>query len=130
MSATERPLSPHLQVYRLPFTAILSILHRLTGIALYGGTFVWVWWLAGAGLDGDLFDAAAWFLGSWLGYIILIGWTFALFLHLGNGIRHLFWDVGRGYELKTADASGWLVVLAAAGLTVATWIAAFIVMAD
>lgn len=128
MSATRsRPLSPHLQVYRLPLSAILSILHRLTGIALFLGSVVWVWWLLGAAIGDEAFASAQWFIGSWLGQIILLGCTWSMFHHLGNGIRHLFWDIGKGYELETAHATGWAVVVFGVGMTLIAWIAGYII---
>ena len=102
MSVTRsRPLSPHLQVYRWPISMALSILHRVTGMALFFGTLLWVWWLLAAAVGDDPFDSAQWFMGSWLGQIMLLGWTFALFFHLANGVRHLFWDMGKGFELPS-----------------------------
>lgn len=128
MSVTRtRPLSPHLQVYRPQITSVLSILHRLTGIALFFGTLIWVWWLVGAAIGDDAFDSATWFMGSWLGQIMLIGWTWALFYHLANGIRHLFWDIGKGFELETVSATGWAVVIFAFAMTVVAWVAGYIV---
>ncbi|MEZ5669330.1 MAG: succinate dehydrogenase, cytochrome b556 subunit [Alphaproteobacteria bacterium] len=124
---SSRPLSPHLQVYRLPLLAKLSILHRMTGVALFFGTVIWVWWLIAAAVGDDAFEAARWFIGSWLGQIMLVGWTFALFFHLANGIRHLGWDAGLGFELKAANATGWLVVMFALGMTVLVWVAGYIV---
>jgi succinate dehydrogenase / fumarate reductase cytochrome b subunit len=122
-----RPLSPHLQVYRPQITSVLSILHRFTGIALYLGTVIWVWWLLAAAIGDDAYDSAAWFIGSWIGQIIMLGWTWSIFYHLGNGIRHLAWDAGWGFELKTVSATGWLVVVFAFGMTLAAWIAGYIV---
>ena len=117
-----RPLSPHLQIYRPQLTSVLSILHRGTGIALAVGTLMLVWWLVAAAAGPGPFATAQGFIGSWLGLLILFGWTFSLFFHLCNGIRHLFWDAGLGFELKTAYASGWTVVAASGGLTVLAWI--------
>jgi succinate dehydrogenase / fumarate reductase cytochrome b subunit len=117
-----RPLSPHLQVYRPQLTSVLSILHRGTGIALAVGTLMLVWWLVAAAAGPGPFAAAQGFIGSWFGLLILFGWTFSLFFHLCNGIRHLFWDAGYGFELKTVYASGWTVVAASGGLTILAWI--------
>ena len=121
-----RPLSPHLQIYRPEISSVLSILHRLTGIALFFGTAIWVWWLIAAAMGEDEFETVQWFMGSWLGQILLLGWTWATFYHLCNGIRHLFWDIGKGFELKTMAATGWLVVVAAFGLTAAAWIGGYL----
>jgi succinate dehydrogenase / fumarate reductase cytochrome b subunit len=122
MSPAERPLSPHLQVYRWQLTSVMSILHRATGIALSLGAILLVWWL-GAASDGlEPYAAVQRFLGSWLGLPLLFGWSLALFYHLCNGIRHLVWDAGRGLELNTVYAGGWAVLAATAALTVITWV--------
>ena len=117
-----RPMSPHLQIYRPQLTSVLSILHRATGVALTVGTLLLVWWLVAAAAGPGPFATVQGFIGSWFGLLILFGWTFALFFHLCNGIRHLFWDAGLGFELKTVYASGWAVVAASGGLTVLAWI--------
>ena len=121
MISDPRPLSPHLQIYRWQLTSVLSILHRLSGIALAVGAILLVSWL-GAAADGPAsFAKMQWFLGSPLGLILLFGWSVALFYHLCNGIRHLWWDTGRGLELKSVYASGWTVLAATATLTVIAW---------
>ena len=128
MSVTRsRPLSPHLQIYRWQISMVLSILHRMTGVALFFGTVIWVWWLVAAAIGEDEFETAQWFIGTWLGQILLLGWTWALFYHLANGIRHLFWDIGRGYEIATMTVSGWAVVLSSFALTAASWVAGYVV---
>jgi succinate dehydrogenase / fumarate reductase, cytochrome b subunit len=127
MSQVQRPLSPHLQVYKWQLTSVLSILHRATGLALAGGTIFLVWWLLAAATGNDAFGIAQGFWYSWFGRLLLFGWTWALFFHLCNGIRHLFWDAGQGFELKTTYASGWTVVTASFVLTVAAWVAAYMV---
>jgi succinate dehydrogenase / fumarate reductase cytochrome b subunit len=106
MSSTERPLSPHIQVYRPQITSVLSILHRLTGVTLTLGTLLLTWWLVSAAYGPDAFADAQEFVGSWFGQLLLWGFTFALFYHLGNGIRHLAWDFGWGFELSQVRASG------------------------
>ncbi len=121
MSESSRPLSPHLQVYRFQLTMALSILHRLTGIFLSGGMVMLAFWLVTAAIGGEPYGWSQWFLSSWLGYGLLFAWSFCLFFHLCNGIRHLFWDLGLGFELRLAYASGYLVVLAAFALTGASW---------
>lgn len=125
---TNRPLSPHLQIYRPQLTSVLSILHRITGVALAVGTILLVYWLIAAASGPEAFAVATGIIGSWIGLILLFGWTFALFFHLANGIRHLFWDAGLGFELKTVYASGWTVVVAAAALTLLAFIAGFALM--
>jgi succinate dehydrogenase / fumarate reductase cytochrome b subunit len=121
-----RPLSPHLQVYRPQITSVLSILHRMTGIALTVGTLLLAYWLIAAASGPEAFAAAQSFIGSWIGVILMLGWSFSLFYHLGNGIRHLAWDAGWGFELETATMTGWIVVGASAGLTLLSWILAFV----
>ena len=116
-----RPLSPHLQIYRPQITSILSISHRATGLALSLGTLLLVWWLVALAQGPEAFASAQSFAGSWLGRFLLLGWTFSLFFHLANGIRHLCWDAGYGFEIKTATASGWVVVVASAALTLIAW---------
>ena len=128
MSPAERPLSPHLQVYRWQLTSVMSILHRVAGIALSFGSILLVWWL-GAAADGPgPYAAVQNFLGSWLGLLLLFGWSAALFYHLCNGIRHLGWDAGYGFDLKAAYASGYAVLVGTAVLTVLAWILAYSVM--
>ncbi len=122
MSSDQRPLSPHLQVYKPQLTSMLSILHRATGVALAAGTLVLVWWLVAAAASPAYFAFVQGFVGSWIGLILLFGWTYALFYHLCNGVRHLFWDAGLGFELETAYASGWAVVAVSIGATVVAWI--------
>jgi succinate dehydrogenase / fumarate reductase cytochrome b subunit len=121
MEKTQRPLSPHLQIYRPQLTSVLSITHRATGIALLVGTLVLVYWLLAAASGAEAYGSAQQLLGSWLGRLVLLGFSFALFFHLCNGIRHLFWDAGLGFELKTAYASGNAVVIVSIGMTVLAW---------
>ena len=119
--ARSRPLSPHLQVYRLPLPALTSISHRATGVLLAAGSLVLVYWLAAIASGPDAFAEAQERLGSLPGRALLLLLTFSLFYHLGNGIRHLFWDAGVGFELRTAHASGVAVIVAAVVLTLAAW---------
>ena len=128
MSANGRPLSPHLQVYRPQLTSVLSIFHRFPGISLSVGTRLLVCWLAAAAACPDTFNSAQNFVGSWFGILLLFGWSVALFYHLCNGIRHLFWDAGYGFELPQAYASGWAVVIATGVLTLLSWIVGLIVL--
>ena len=128
MSAA-RPLSPHLQIYRPQITSVLSFGHRLAGLALALGTLLLVWWLVALARGPEAFAAAQSFVGSWFGRLLLLGWTFSLFFHLANGIRHLCWDAGYGFEIKTATISGWVVVAASVALTVAAWIVGLAAMA-
>ena len=126
MSSSNRPLSPHLQVYRPQLTSMLSILHRITGVALAVGTLLLIYWLAAAAGGPESFASAQALVGSFIGRLFLFGWTFALFYHLCNGIRHLFWDAGYGFEMQTAERSGWLVVCASVALTLLSWILGYV----
>jgi succinate dehydrogenase / fumarate reductase cytochrome b subunit len=121
MISDPRPLSPHLQIYRWQLTSVMSILHRASGVALSLGAILLVWWL-GAAADGpEPYAKFQWFLGSPFGLVLLFGWSVALFYHLCNGIRHLWWDTGRGLDLKSVYASGWSVVVTTAALTIVAW---------
>ena len=117
----ERPLSPHLQVYKPQLTSILSIFHRGTGVLLALATPLLVCWLWSIAEGAEVYSQAQVIFSHKLVKLALIGWSFCLFYHLCNGIRHLFWDVGMGYELKNLYASGWVVVISASALTAATW---------
>lgn len=128
MSTHDRPLSPHLQVYRPQLTSVLSIVHRLTGVALALGTLLLSYWLVAAAAGPAAYETAQDVIGSFIGRLFLFGWSIALFYHLCNGIRHLFWDVGLGFELPVLYRSGWIVVAATAGLTIITWIAGYLAM--
>ncbi|MEK9661029.1 MAG: succinate dehydrogenase, cytochrome b556 subunit [Alphaproteobacteria bacterium] len=128
MSSGNRPLSPHLQVYRPQLTSMLSILHRITGVALAVGTLLLVCWLYAAAASDVAFADLQVFFGSIIGRLLLFGWSFALFYHLCNGMRHLAWDTGWGFELPTAYMTGRIVVGAAIALTILAWVVAYIVM--
>ena len=117
----QRPLSPHLQIYRPQLTSVLSITHRMTGLALSLGTLLLVWWLVALASGPQDFAAVQGFCGSPLGRLLLLGWTFSLFFHLANGIRHLAWDAGYGFGLKATYASGWTVLAASIALTLIAW---------
>ncbi|MBY6262427.1 succinate dehydrogenase, cytochrome b556 subunit [Azospirillum sp. 412522] len=117
-----RPLSPHLQVYKLPLTAVMSITHRITGVGLTVGTLLLVWWLVAAAAGPQAFAHAQGFIGSFFGLLLMFGWSAALFYHLCNGIRHLVWDAGKSFELTDADRNNKVVLVATAVLTVLTWI--------
>ena len=121
MRSADRPISPHLQIYRWQLPSVLSILHRAAGVWLSVGTIVLVWWLVAAASSPEAFDAVAEFLDSWLGMVLLLGWSVALFYHLCNGIRHLVWDAGHGLDLKSTYLGGWLVLGGTALLTLIAW---------
>lgn len=124
MATHNRPLSPHLDVYRLPLTGIISIIHRITGVALSAGAILLAFWLGSAAAGPESYASMNNFLGSWFGQILLFLWSFAMYLHLCNGIRHLYWDTGRGLELPDIAKSSKAVLIATAVLTVLTWIIA------
>jgi succinate dehydrogenase / fumarate reductase cytochrome b subunit len=124
-SASARPLSPHLQVYRWKVTMAMSILHRVTGVGLYLGTVLLVWWLLAAATGPAAFETAQWFFGSILGRLILFGYTWALFQHMLGGIRHLIWDTGAGLGPGVRDQIAWATAIAAPVLTVLVWIVAY-----
>ena len=121
MAIDNRPLSPHLQVYRPQITSALSILHRVTGVLLVFGTLVLVYWLVAAAGGPDSYLSAREILDNWFVKLLLFGWTFALYYHLCNGVRHLCWDLGYGFEIATLELSGKLVLAVAAALTLLTW---------
>tara|TARA_B100001564_G_C20007091_1_gene388525 strand:+ start:54 stop:464 length:411 start_codon:yes stop_codon:yes gene_type:complete len=117
----DRPLSPHLQIYKPQLTSVLSIMHRITGVALSFGTFLMVLWISTLSLGESFYEHYMVFIKSWFGKLILVGFTFALSYHLSNGIRHLFWDFGYGYELNIALISGIVVLVSAISLTAIVW---------
>lgn len=120
----ERPLSPHLQVYRWTLTMTLSILHRATGVALSVGLLLVACWLLAAAAGPDRYADLHAFVRGPLGTTLLVGWTFALALHLANGVRHLFWDLLYGLDMPQARASGWAVWVFALAATTAVWVIA------
>lgn len=124
MSQPSRPLSPHLQVYRWQVSNTLSILHRLTGMALTLGGFVLVSWLLALASGQAAFAGANALLSGLIGQLALVGWTFCFFFHLCNGLRHLVWDAGHGFDRDVARKSGLAVVAAAVLLTVTFWVVA------
>ncbi len=116
----ERPLSPHLQVYKPQMTSMLSIVHRGTGVFLALGTPLLVYWLVQLAAGPTAYQQMQDCFSHWIVQILLLGWTFALFYHLSNGIRHLFWDVGKGFEMSALHKSGYAVIASAILLTVIT----------
>jgi succinate dehydrogenase / fumarate reductase cytochrome b subunit len=116
-----RPTSPHLGIYRWQIGNSLSILHRLTGIALAVGLAALCFWLVSLAGGERSYTAAVKLLGSPVGLVALIGWTFAFLYHFLNGVRHLFWDAGYGFERTQRHASGWFAVLGSIALTLCVW---------
>jgi succinate dehydrogenase / fumarate reductase, cytochrome b subunit len=119
--AVERPLSPHLQIYKPLINMVMSIVHRLTGMALYFGTLLLAWWLVAAAIGPSYFKFVNGVLGSPLGLIILFGFTWALIHHMLGGIRHLIWDTGRGLDLVSVDRMGWASIIGSVLLTLGFW---------
>jgi len=122
MAGHPRPLSPHLQVYRPQLTSFTSIMHRLTGIGLAVGLLYLVCWLVAAASGLEAFDRLQSFNGSIVGKLLLLGWTIAFFYHLLNGLRHLAWDAGWGFELPAAYRTGYAVLIGTAVLTILAWV--------
>lgn len=127
MSDAQRPLSPHLQIYKPQITSILSIVHRLSGVVLAAAALLLTYWLVSAAYGPQAFALAQAFFLNWFGRLILFGVTGALFYHLCNGIRHMLWDAGAGFEMGRLRASGLAVIVVSAGLTVIAWSAAYMV---
>jgi succinate dehydrogenase / fumarate reductase cytochrome b subunit len=121
----ERPLSPHLTVYRPQITMTMSIIHRITGGALYFGTLLVALWLMAAASSQSVFDAVNWAFGSWLGRLVLFGYTWALMHHMLGGVRHLIWDTGTGLEKQTASRIAWATLAGSIVLTLLIWIAGY-----
>ena len=119
--AKARPLSPHLQIYRLPLPALLSITHRMTGVVLSTGTFLLALWLIALAQGPETFATAMMIISHPLGQIVLFGYSVALFYHMCNGIRHLNWDRGSGLEIEAVYRSGKITIAAAVCLTAALW---------
>ncbi len=120
-----KPLSPHLQVYKPQITSVLSIMHRGTGIFLSVGAFVLAYWLVALASGEDHFESVKACFSAWWVQVLLVAWVFAFFYHLCNGVRHLFWDIGKGFELETLQKTGYAVLAAASILTAITVISAF-----
>ena len=123
-NARKRPISPHLQIYKPQITSALSILHRITGGVLVVGTLVLVYWLGAIAAGLEAYAQAKAILGSFIGKVALFGWTWALFYHLANGIRHLVWDAGYGFDLPTVYLTGKITVAASFILTILIWLIA------
>jgi succinate dehydrogenase cytochrome b subunit len=127
-SRTQRPLSPHLQIYKPTLTMIMSIVHRITGAALYFGTLLLVWWLIATASGPNAYADVQWFMTTLVGRAVLFGYTWALIHHMFGGIRHFIWDIGYGHGALERE---WLVLLGLIGsiaATVALWIAGYLMM--
>lgn len=123
----KRPLSPHLQIYKLIPTMLASIVHRITGGALYFGTLLFVWWIFAAAVSPDYFEFVNGVFGSFFGRLILFGYTWALMHHLAGGFRHFMWDTGRGFDKHFTTRLAWASWVFSLGATFLIWIIAYAV---
>ena len=121
----QRPLSPHIQIYRWTLTMFLSILHRATGVALYAGTLLLVWWLMAAATGPEAFALFQGVAGSWIGRLVLFGYTWALFHHMFGGIKHFIWDTGAGFELSVVEWISRGATVIPILLTLISWVLAY-----
>ena len=126
--APERPLSPHLQVYRWPLPMLMSILHRITGAGLYFGTLLMAWWLSAAGSGPNAYATIGSFINSFFGRLILFGYTWALIHHMLGGIRHLIWDTGRGFAPHEREGLSLATAIGSISLTLLIWIVGYFVV--
>ena len=122
MAETRRPLSPHLQIYRPMLTMVMSIMHRLTGVALYCGMVLLVWWLSAAAISDSCFATVQAVFGHWLGRLVLFGFTWALIHHMLGGLKHFIWDTGRGFDLKTVELMAKGSLAASIVITLLIWV--------
>lgn len=121
----ERPLSPHLQNYRWTLTMAMSILHRVTGVAMYFGTLLLAWWLIAAASGPTAYATVQAFTGSFIGRIIAIGYTWALMHHLLSGIRYFIWDLGYGFKQSEREGISWAALIGGIVLTIVLWVVAY-----
>ena len=123
----DRPLSPHLTIYRPTITMTMSIVHCITGCALYVGTLLVAWWLTAAAGPQSYFDFVNGIFGSWFGQLVLLGYTWALMHHMLGGIRHFVWDTGAGLEKHTASKIAWATLIGSVILTILIWVVGYMV---
>jgi succinate dehydrogenase cytochrome b subunit len=122
-----RPLSPHITIYKPQITSVLSILHRMTGVYLYLGMMIFTWWIILVVYSSFNPEVADWgVLTTKIGLLLVFGWGYSFFYHLLNGVRHLFWDMGLGFEKKSVLYSGIVTVMGSVALTALTWYIAYI----
>ena len=124
---SRRPISPHLTIFRPLITMVMSIVHRITGAALYFGMVLLAWWLLAAATGPGPFETANAFFGSWFGRLILFGFTWALIHHLLGGIRHLIWDTGVGYGEAARNGLAWATIIGSVILTLVLWVVGYAV---
>ncbi len=125
MTTANRPLSPHLQIYKFQLTMAVSVLQRITGSGLAVGLMVFAYWLGAAAYGPEAYATAQAFLTSWFGYLLLVGFSAAGWFHLLNGVRHLFWDIGWGFDMATTRATSTAIVVGTVVLTALTWVLVF-----
>jgi succinate dehydrogenase cytochrome b subunit len=123
-----RPLSPHIQVYKLTLTYLMSGFHRATGAVLYFGMLLIAWWLIAAAVGPDAYANFEWFIGSWFGRLVLFGYTWGLLHHMLGGIRHLIWDTGRGFEPAEREMLGLATIVGSVALTLIVWVIGYLAM--
>lgn len=122
-----RPLSPHLQIYKPIPTMVMSIMHRITGGALYVGTILVAWWLIAAASGEAYYDWVSWAFGTWIGRLVLFGYTLALVHHMLGGVRHFVWDLGHGYEKHFSTKVAKAMPIASVAITLVIWIIGYAV---
>lgn len=126
--SSERPLSPHLQIYRPTLTMTMSVAHRLTGVALYFGALLLAWWLIAAASGPKPYATVQWFMGTWFGRLILLGYTWALLHHALGGIRHFIWDLGYGFGPSEREWLARATLAGSVGLTILLWLVGYLMM--
>jgi succinate dehydrogenase / fumarate reductase, cytochrome b subunit len=123
----ERPISPHLQIYRLTITMVMSGLHRITGMALYFGTVLLVWWLIAVASGPNAYASVQWAFGTIIGRLVLLGYSFSLIHHALGGIRHLIWDTIHGLEPNDRDWLARATIIGSLSLTVVLWVIGYMI---
>ncbi|HME30000.1 MAG TPA: succinate dehydrogenase, cytochrome b556 subunit [Pseudolabrys sp.] len=127
-AARSRPISPHLQIYKPTLTMMMSIVHRITGIALYFGMLLFAWWLLAAASGANAYANVEWFMGSFIGRLVLFGYTWALLHHMLGGIRHLIWDTIHGFEPVERELLTLATLIGSVTLTLIFWVVGYLVM--
>ncbi len=126
MATRKRPLSPHLNIYKGQISSVVSVMQRITGGGLAVGLGFLIYWLGAAAYGPEAYATAQWFLTTWFGYLCLFGFSVCMYFHICNGIRHLIWDIGFGFEIHQVNIGGIMVLAGTALFTVVTWIAVFV----
>jgi succinate dehydrogenase / fumarate reductase cytochrome b subunit len=124
----QRPLSPHLQIYRPMLTMMMSIVHRITGVANYYGTLLIAWWLIAAASGPTAYGKVEWFMGSIIGHIVLFGYTWSVLHHMLGGMRHLVWDTGRGFGPAEREWLAVATLVGSIGLTIVLWVVGYLLI--